>query len=211
MSLRNLLIGALSIGLFIGFSNYWVLSKSSGLSFSNVDEIPAKQVALVLGTSRSMRSGNMNLYFKYRLEAAHSLYKAGKVKHFLLSGDNHTFSYDEPQDMKDYLMALGVPEHCITLDYAGFRTFDSVVRAKKIFGQSELIIVSQPAHNKRALFLCKTHGIDAVAYDSKNPYISKKQSVREFFARTRAFLDVYILGTKPKFLGEEEFICLNEK
>ena len=166
--------------------------------------IPKNRVALVLGTGKRTGRGNINLYFKYRMEAAAKLYHAGKVQHLLLSGDNHTKGYDEPTEMRDYLIGLGVPASAITLDYAGFRTLDSVVRARKILGQTELTVVSQRFHNERALFLCKQNGIEAVAFNAKDvPRAYHRYGpVREALARTKAVLDVYVLGTDPEFLGE---------
>lgn len=145
------------------------------------------------------------------MRAAADLYKMGKVKHILVSGDNHVENYNEARDMLNTLISLGVPKSAITLDYAGFRTLDSVVRCKEVFGVTHVTIISQQFHTERALYLARTHGIEAIAYTAKDPdynkQIGKMVLVREKFARLKAILDV-ILGTKPKFLGKKEPILI---
>lgn len=191
--------------------NLWVIMCSWGKTFDSLDELPKKDVALVLGTSRSVDGRKINFYFKSRLQAAADIYKSNKVHHFILSGDNSVEGYNEPQDMKNALIDLGVPSDRITLDFAGFRTLDSVVRAKKVFGQKELCIISQSFHNPRALYLAWYHGLDAVAFDapfqvSRGSYV--RIIFREYLARVKAFLDLYILRTQPRFLGEMEKIII---
>ena len=102
------------------------------------------------------------------------------------------------------LMEKGIPECAITLDYAGFRTLDSVVRAKEIFGQNNITIISQKFHNERAIYLAENHGIKAVGYNAKNVIgrYGIKTKIREYFARTKVFIDI-IFGITPKFLGEK--------
>lgn len=204
---RLFLLGVLGVALCaagIWLGDAAVEHAAVGRCYKQVDELPANRVALVLGASSHTRRGNTNLYFKYRMEAAALLWKEGKVQHLLLSGDNHTKGYDEPTAMRDYLLQLGVPSSAMTLDYAGFRTLDSVVRAKKVFGQTEFTVVSQQFHNERALFLCEQNGIEAVAYNAKDVprRYHRYGMVREALARTKAVLDVYVLKTDPKFLGE---------
>ncbi len=185
-------------------SDAMVKKAAQGRCYDDVANLPENRVALVLGTIKQTGRGTVNLYFKYRMQAAAELYHAGKVSHLLVSGDNHVKGYDEPSDMRDYLISLGVPANAISLDYAGFRTLDSVVRAREIFGQNSITIVSQQFHNERALFLAKQHGIEAVAYNARAVPIQyhKIGPVRERLARAKAVLDVYVLGTDPKFLGE---------
>lgn len=197
--------------LMVVFSNTLVYKVSHDKIFTDVSALPANDVGLVLGTSSRSRSGNENLFFKYRIEAATELYKAGKIKHILVSGDNHYANYNEPRDMMNALKAKGVPAEAITLDYAGFRTLDSVVRCKEIFGQNSYTIISQEFQNERAIFLASQNGINAIAYNAHA--VSYKHSkmvyVREYFARAKAVLDVYVLRKKPKFLGEKEHIQLS--
>jgi SanA protein len=185
--------------------NQWIIRSTKAQIYTDTSNIPFRKVALVLGTNKTTASGKDNWYFTYRIRAAAELFKAGKVKHLILSGDNHKAGYDEPQQMKEELMKLGVPESCMTLDYAGFRTFDSVVRCKKVFGQERITIVSQEFHNQRAVFIANKNGMDAVAFNAKNPfrYFSVSNSLREYFAKFAAVLDIYVLHTQPKFLGEK--------
>lgn len=192
-----LLLGLLSLMANCTISGY------SDKCFDDIDGIDAKEVGLILGCSKNVSSGYENPYFTMRVNAAVKLYKAGKVKKFLISGDNKTANYDEPQDFKDALIAHGIPSCVITLDYAGFRTLDSVVRAKKIFGLSSFIVISQEFHNKRAVFLAESYDIEAIGFNAKDVGLGEHK-YREYMARTKAFLDIYLLFTSPKFLGKKE-------
>ncbi len=189
--------------LVIWGSNQLVKQSAKGLLYTSASDVPPHKVALVLGTIKTLRSGYTNMFFVYRINAAAALYQAGKVRHFILSGDNHVEGYDEPSDMKAALMAKGVPASAITLDYAGFRTLDSIVRAKEVFGQNNLIVVSQPFHNERALFIARHHGIEAVGFNARTAAYryGYKVYLREYLACVKAVLDVYVLKTQPKFLG----------
>ncbi len=182
---------------------YWAVEQfSESYTFREVQQLPSNHVGLVLGTSKRLGNGQPNLYFEHRIEAAALLYHAGKVRYILVSGDNGSKYYNEPLDMKKALVAKGVPAEAIYMDFAGFRTLDSVVRCKEIFGQSSVTIISQGFHNKRAIFISRQWGIDAIGYDAKDVQAGLKVSAREVFARVKTFLDLYVLGTKPRFLGE---------
>lgn len=199
-SMRLAVLGLLVILLIY----FWVGMRGSKNILGENEDFPSTaSVALVLGTSKQLVSGKVNWFFQHRVEAAAKLYHAGKVKKILVSGDNGTRGYNEPIDMRNALMALGVPEEDIILDYAGFRTLDSVVRANKVFGLSDFVVISQPFHVKRALFIARSKGISAYGFVCPNPNNSIKTRVREIPARVKAFLDCHILGVKPKFLGEE--------
>ncbi len=196
--------------IFCVASNIWVSRSTEEKVYSSVDDVPANDVGLLLGTSKRYRNGKENLYFRYRIEAASLLYKKGKIKHIIVSGDNRTMYYNEPMDMKKALVKAGVPDSVITLDYAGFRTLDSVVRCKKIFGQDKVTIISQHFHASRALFIGQSHGMDAIGYmandvTGRNSY---KVTLREFLARPKAVLDLYILHEQPRFLGNTEVISV---
>ena len=202
------LIGVGALGITIYGSDYIVKRAATGKVFNKIIELPNNDVALVLGTKRLLSANYINNYYQYRINAAADLYLQGKVKHLLLSGDNSRKNYDEPSDMKADLIKLGVPENAITLDYAGFRTLDSVVRCKEIFGQEKFTIVSQPFHNERALFLAQQYDLDVVAYNAKTPFLKKRMIIREYLARVKAVLDVFILRKEPKFLGKKEEILV---
>ena len=141
---------------------------------------------------------------------AATLYSMGKIDHFILSGDNSTKYYNEPLEMQKALVKKGVPESAITLDYAGLRTLDSVVRSKKIFGQDKITIITQPFHSYRALFISRYYNMDAVAMVADEPSLDGtfKVRLREYLARTKAVLDLYVFKTDPRFLGEKEEIII---
>ncbi|MEL6842867.1 MAG: ElyC/SanA/YdcF family protein [Bacteroidota bacterium] len=172
-----------------------------------VEEVPNDYaVALVLGTSPKTSDGRTNLFFKYRLDAAAKLYREGHIKHFVLSGDNRTEQYDEPTQMRKALIERGVPQSAITLDYAGFRTLDSIVRTRSVFALDKVLIISQAFHNERALFIAQVKGINALAFNAESvpQSYAPKTYLREYLARCKAVLDLYILGTEPHFPGPKE-------
>lgn len=175
--------------------------------YPNLEAVPPFDVALLLGTTKAV-FGRPNRFYQYRLQAVADLYFAGKIKAILISGDNAQRSYNEPIDMKNDLLELGLPEHVLTLDYAGFSTLDSVLRAKHIFGQNRLLVVSQPFHCKRAIYIARRHQIDAYGFPARDvtgPAAQKTYS-REYLARVKALLDVEIFNSQPKFLGKREIV-----
>ncbi|MBQ0768669.1 MAG: YdcF family protein [Bizionia sp.] len=184
-------------------SNYCIEKSARHKTFTEVSNIQNNKVGLVLGTTKRLQNGNINLYFKYRIEATVQLYNSGKIEFVLVSGDNGNKNYDEPTDFKNELIKRGIPENKIFLDYAGFRTLDSVVRAKVIFGQESITFISQKFHNERAIFLAEKNGIKAIGFNARDVSAKAgfKTRIREYFARTKAVIDV-IIGVNPKFLGE---------
>ena len=172
---------------------------------SSLDKVPHSRAAVVLGCRKVLPSGSKNLYFTRRIAAAATLYKAGKVDCLIVSGDNHIKEYDEASDMKDSLVEAGVPAERIVCDYAGFRTLDSVVRAKQVFGLDSFIVVSQEDHVRRAVFTARGFGCDTYGFaaQSVNGRFSIRTRIREQFAKVAAVLDV-ILRRKPKYLGPRE-------
>lgn len=189
---------------FVFGCEWWIGKSADGRCFDDVKSVPEAPVAVVLGTAARVADGRANLFFLPRMEAAAALFKAGKVKALIVSGDNSTQNYDEPTEMKRVLVQMGVPEEKIVCDYAGFRTLDSVVRAKEVFGQSHVIFVSQKFHNARAVYLAKAFGMDAWGLNASDVPVklSVKTFLREKLACVKAMLDVNVLGTQPKFLGE---------
>lgn len=180
--------------------------------FHSIDAVPVKDVALVLGTSKTTRAGNTNLHFKHRMDAAAALYRAGKVKHLLVSGDNHIKSYDEPADMREALVAAGVPFNAITCDYAGFRTLDSVMRAQSVFGLTNFVIVTEEFHCPRAVWIARRHGLEAVAFAAPDVSLASwsiRVKAREYLARVLCAADLYVLHRSPKFPGPPEPILLS--
>lgn len=185
-------------------ANFIIEKASSNKTFSDASQIQKNKVGLVLGTAKLLKNGSVNLYFKHRIDATVELYNSGKIAFVLVSGDNGNKHYDEPTDFKNELINRGIPSEKIFLDYAGFRTLDSVVRAKKIFGLKELTFISQKFHNERAIYLAEKNGVSAVGYNAKDltGKYGIKTKVREYFARTKAFIDV-LFGVTPKFLGKQ--------
>jgi len=186
--------------------NIWVVKSTEKDVYFDLNKLPNHRIALVLGTSHRTMSGTVNPFFEKRIEMAAKLYSLGKIDHFILSGDNRTIYYNEPITMRKALIKKGVPASAITLDFAGFRTLDSVVRSKEIFGQDKITIITQPFHSYRALFISHYYKIDAVAMVAGEPDYdySVKVRIREYFARTKAVFDLYIFKTEPKFMGEKE-------
>lgn len=182
-----------------------VKATAHGRTYDNVSDIPHNRVGLLLGTNSTTPRGTHNYYYTHRINAAAELFHAGKVDYLLISGDNSSKHYDEPTMMRDSLLLHGVPADRIVLDYAGFRTLDSVVRAKEVFGQSSFTIISQKFHNERALVQARHYGIDAIAYNADDvvlgyPWV--KVQCRERLARVKLYLDLFT-GKQPKFLGEK--------
>ncbi|MEQ8235383.1 MAG: ElyC/SanA/YdcF family protein [Syntrophomonadaceae bacterium] len=186
------------------WANVRITRKTKEFITENINELKPEKVGLLLGTSKFLKSGKPNEFFFNRIDAAVRLYNENKIKYIIISGDNSHKSYNEPRDMKNELIKRGVPDTCIHLDYAGFRTLDSVVRAKEIFGQSSFIVISQKFHNERAVYIARKKGIKAYGYNAKDvsAYKGFKTKVRELIARDKAMLDL-LLRVKPKFYGEK--------
>lgn len=180
-----------------------IRSTAKGRTYSDVSLIPHRKVGVILGCSQRLSDGRANLFFRYRITAAAQLFKARKVDYVIVSGDNHVAGYDESSDMKRALVAAGVPESRIYCDYAGFRTLDSMVRAKAVFGQTEVTVISQEFHNQRAIYIAGHQGLDAIGFNARqvDAYNSFSTQIREQFARVKTVLDVNLLRTRPRFLG----------
>lgn len=202
-------LGVLVLFFFM-ISNIWIINATKDKIHTDVDKVPVNDVALVLGTSRRLMNGKANPFFTDRIKAAAELYKSGKVKHLILSGDNAKKYYNEPQFMKEALLERGIPDSVITLDYAGLRTLDSVVRCLEIFGQQNVTIITQKFHSYRALYIGGHYKMKVVAFAAENLPIAESFSVmvRELFARPKAILDLYVLDTAPQIMGAREEIEL---
>lgn len=196
------LIVILAIGVI--FCNRAVIKTAEDKMYDDIMTVPYNRVGLLLGTSPKGRSGNPNVFYIRRIEACVALYQAGKIERILVSGDNSRTTYDEPTCIKEDLIVAGVPDSVIYLDYAGFRTYDSMVRAKEVFGLTSFTTISQPFHNERALYIATRKGLDVVAFNAPDVQLRRWQirmTIREWLARTKAVMDVYA-GKQPHFLGE---------
>lgn len=197
----SLLIVVIDIG-----TSYWVRAKV----YTDIAELPAREYAVVLGTAKFYTGGAPNLYYKYRLEAARQVLDAHKVQYLLLSGDNQTPYYNEPKMMTADLQKMGIPRKKMRQDYAGYSTFDSVIRADKVFKLPPFTIISQQFHCERALLVAQFKGIDAICYAATYPDNHYKVRIREFFART-VTLARLILGMDATTLAPSRIVELPKK
>ena len=186
---------------------YFRMERQTRSAIHNVvEEVPNRDVALVLGAS--VRGKRLSAMLEDRVNRAVDLYKAGKVRKLLMSGDNSSQYYDEATAMRRHAIKLGVPPDDVVCDFAGFRTFDSIIRARELWGVDSMVIVTQAFHLPRSIYLARRLGLDAHGFiaDSR-PYLQaslRKAERREIGARIGAWLDVNILGTQPHFLGRRE-------
>lgn len=206
--LRLLLTGFFAVLFFFVACNAWVIMSTSHRIFSEIEEVPPIQTALVLGTSKRFANGEPNAYFEHRMDAAAELFNAGVIQHLLLSGDNRTPYYNEPADMQAALEGRGLPESAFSSDKAGLRTLDSVVRSNEVFGSDEILVVTQRFHAYRAVFIGQHYGINTYAYTAKSLPLgaSGKLLFREFLARPMAVIDLYILQKEPSEMGKEDLL-----
>jgi SanA protein len=177
--------------------NQIVVSNAKGKVFSDVDSIQYNKVGLLLGTTPQARIGRItNYFFIYRIDAAELLYKAGKIEKILISGDEHSLDgVNEPECMRDSLVARGVPASAIILDGKGYRTICSVINANRVYGLKSFTIISQKFHNERAIYQAEHLGLDVEniqAYNAKDPKSRRAYltTIREYFARVKMFLDL---------------------
>ena len=191
----------------IFLTNQAVEQSSVGKLYTDTERIPYNKVGLLLGTGKYGPNNFINPYYQYRVDAAVALLRSGRITYLVISGDNSSKNYNEPEDMKQDIIRAGIDSSVIFLDYAGFRTFDSIVRLKEIFGQKKVTIISQPFHNERAVFIAEKEGIEAIAFNAKDVGFNAgiKIQLREKLARVKVHID-YLFGTSPKYLGEKVVI-----
>ena len=198
----GLVLCAMLGGLALLAADQRVERYADGRVYSDVETVPAREYGLVPGTSRLVHGKYLNTYFFNRIRAAVELYRAGKIRKIIVSGDNSRTDYNETGDMERELIAEGVAPEDVLSDFAGFRTLDSVVRARNLFGANEITVISQRFHCERAIYLAARNGIDAVGFEADEVAprsIRLKLAVREALARVMAVLDAEILNTKPHF------------
>lgn len=205
-ALRAWLFGLMLAGVALVWICDWhVGSHPEGTIFDRAKAAPRRPVALVLGTSKYVAGGGTNVFYTQRIAGAAALYHAGKVRGIVVSGDHGTPYYNEPDQMKEDLIALQVPAAHITCDYAGFSTLDSIKRIGAVFGETAYTVVSQDFHVRRALYIAQEEGHDAIGLAVRMPegYWGTKVRLREVLARVKVLLDVQVLHTGAEFLGEE--------
>ena len=177
--------------------NQIVVNNARGKAFSEIDSIRYNKVGLLLGTTPQARFDRItNYFFVYRIDAAEQLYKAGKIEKILISGDENSLDgVNEPECMRDSLVARGVPASAIILDGKGYRTICSVINANKVYGLKSFTIISQKFHNERAIYQAEHLGLDIEniqAYNAKDPKSRRAYltTIREYFARVKMFMDL---------------------
>lgn len=205
--LKRLLIGGGALAAagiaFVAWANLAAVQAGRGRLFDDPRQVPGGGVGLVFGCDPRFQ-GRENLYFRYRIDAAEALWKAGKLRGLIVSGDNRSRYYNEPDKMRRALIARGIPADRIVCDYAGLRTLDSVVRAKEIFGVGRITFISQRFQNERAAFLARASGMETAGFNARDVagHGGLKTKLREVGARVKMWLDVHLLGTRPRHLGE---------
>ncbi len=205
-----LVLSVLCVLLFVSFIAYANLAAAragKGVLFDDVNAVPKLKAGLVFGCSPKLGERD-NLYFKYRIEAAAELFHAGKVDLLIVSGDNRDKYYNEPVMMRKALVKKGVPFRSVICDFAGLRTLDSVVRAKKVFGLNELILVSQQFQNERAAYIAQANNMKVYGYNAKDVegFAARKTEDREVLARVKMWIDIHITNKQPRHLGEKEIL-----
>jgi SanA protein len=199
------LLYAIGVGaVLVAVINVWMILAARPKTVRAAKDLPEGEIGIVLGTAPKL-AGSKNLFFEHRMDAAAELYRTRHVRHLLVTGDNGHRGYDEPTAMRAALIARGVPASAITLDFAGFRTLDSMARARTVFGIKKAILITDDFHQPRSLFLAEAFGVDALGYPSQPVpfHSSKKTLLREMASRVWACLDIYVLHTKPKFYGAQ--------
>lgn len=199
------LTGLILVGFVVVSSHLLIERTAEERIYRLSDDVPIHEVGLLLGCSPVLSNGSENLFFRYRIACAVELFKQGKIKHFIVSGDNSRQNYDESTAMRNALIESGVPADHIHPDYAGFSTLDSVVRAKEIFQQDRLIVISQGFHVRRAVYIGKMKGIEVAGVAAKDVqgHHGLKTHLREYLARVKTVLDIHVIGRSPRFLGEK--------
>jgi len=176
--------------LFDGLVSLTTLSRC----YKEIEQLPSNSFGLIPGTRKTMRNGNINRYYKYRIEGAARLFHAGKTKTLIVSGHRAVSPeglYDEPGEMLEDLVLLGVPKEKIITDRSGDRTIDSIRFALRI-SDGTMTIISQRFHNQRSVFIAQALGMSAIGYDVQDVPFCRglKTRIREIFARMRMIIDL---------------------
>ena len=198
--------------MVVTLANRWVINSADAYMYTDASLLPNTEVGLVLGTSPHLADGSASPYFYGRMRAAVDLYQQGKIRHIIVSGANPDSTYNEPRRMWQELVKAGIPQKDVTMDFAGFRTLDSIQRAQAVWGLSDFTVITQRSHCFRAVFLGKKLGLNVVGYvarlGNQGDEYGPRNPVREIFARALAVFDLVLLKTEPKFLGAPEHLEL---
>lgn len=207
---RRLVIAALAIGVPLSAgawgASWWISSAADGRVYT-VADVPTRPVVMVLGAQVYPETGEPSPFLAARLDLARQIYTDGKAQAILVSGDNGQVEYNEVDPMRAWLIDRGIPDTDVVGDYAGFDTYDSYVRAKKVFGVTSMIVVTQSFHVERAIVLCHNAGIDAIGVGDdtvrRYPVAWRKAAAREYGADLKAAWDTW-WNRDPIFLGPRE-------
>lgn len=197
-------VGAFCLVLLF-VSNAWLVDVTSKRIVNPLKGCSSDyEIALVFGTSQLLRSGRPNPHYYGRINLAAQLYHQGRIRHLLLSGDNRTLYYNEPAKMQQDLVERGVPLEAMTLDSAGFSTFDSLKRSRDVYGLQQLLLITQEYHLPRALFIADHLGMETSGCAAQGPEWSAMRKVwfREVAARIKTLGDLYIWQREPRILGD---------
>lgn len=199
---RTFFGGLLLLGLIIAVDN-WISFSVRQSVYDNIEKIPYRPYAVLLGTSKYTIKNTPNQFYDNRLNTSKALFDAQKFDYILLSGDNRTLQYNEPKMMAKDLKKMGIWYHVLFPDYAGFRTLDSVIRAKQVFHAEPMTIISQRFHCERALFIAQYHNIDAICMAAPDPDVYLITRLRETLARFLMLWELWF-EKQPHFLGNPE-------
>ena len=211
---RWLWLAAGGFVLFVLLSNRWIINSSDAYLYREASLMPENEIGVVLGTSPYREDGSASAHFHGRIRAAAELYQQGKIRRIIVSGANPDSTYNEPKRMSQELIKAGVPQNAITMDFAGFRTLDSISRAQTVWGYTRFTVITQRYHCYRAIFLGKKLGLDVVGYAapvSDSGELGPRHPVREVFARGKAVLDLVLLRLWPSSLGLAEKIQVDPR
>jgi SanA protein len=200
---RNIIITLVfALLLVVGVMNHLVNASTQTQIYTDITKLPKNKVGLLLGTAKYMDKARkiINMYYQNRIDAAVALYMAGKVDYIIVSGDNGTTYYNEPALMKADLIARGVPASRIFMDNAGFRTLDSILRCRDIFGQNQFTVISQQFHNQRALYIANHKEVNAIGFNAADGDMYWEVALREKLARVKMGLDL-MFNKQAKTMG----------
>lgn len=186
-------VSVLGVILVVAVCNILVECNANGRTFTRVEDLPMSKYGVLLGTTPMSRYGCENEFFTHRINATAELYKAGKIQSLIISGDSCSLNgCNEPQEMRDTLVAKGVPFDIIMLDGAGFCTINSVENVRRTFGVDTCVVISQAFHNERFIYLGDAYGLHAVGYNAQDPPLvgSMLVHIREWLARVKVFVDL---------------------
>ena len=186
------MFSVLLLAVVIWGINYVVVSSTKDQIYSNIKDIPKNKVGLLLGTAKYTDKPKdlVNVFYQNRIDAAVALYMAGKIDYIIVSGDNSTKYYNEPLLMKEDLMARGVPAERIVMDKHGYRTLDSILRCRDVFGQRKFTIISQLFHNQRAVYIANHKNVETVAFNAAKGDTYWDVTIREKMARVKMAIDL---------------------